>query len=159
MFTPRSRLSFAVSFFLTTFLTTLEVELIAWVDGLIDVESGSRSDLSVTVLCWGGSGGGTIAALRAARAASASCSRESDKSRTHDKNGCGRITCSLPCELERCRDGCLGGTSVDEDVFCFGSIEKEGYLCPIKAKRSHILHVKPTGERLVEPGERVFQVP
>jgi len=77
MITPRSRLSFAVSFFFTTFFTTLAVALIAGADGVIDVESGSSSDCSVA-LCWG-SGGGMAAALRAAWAASTSCSAEGDK--------------------------------------------------------------------------------
>jgi len=62
MVTPRSRLSFAVNLFFVTFFTTLA----DWSDGAIDVESGSRSDCSVTVLCWDGAGGGTAAAIRAA---------------------------------------------------------------------------------------------
>ena len=70
--TPRSRLSFAVSFFLAAFFTTLAAVLTAWTDTAIDVESGSCSDCSVLALgC-----GGTIASWRAARAAIASCSEK-----------------------------------------------------------------------------------
>lgn len=66
MITPRSRLSFPLSFFLTTFFTALAVVLTVCADGMIDAESGSRSDRSVTALGWDDSGGGMGKAIRAA---------------------------------------------------------------------------------------------
>ena len=131
MVTPRSRLSFAVSFFFTTFFTTLAVVLIAGADGVIDVESGSRSDCSVA-LCWG-SGGGMAAALRAASAASASCSAERDKRVAHDYIDVNRSPALCRASRKDAGMGAWGWTGGDECGFRFESIKKEGYLCPIKA--------------------------